>query len=113
VLARQRAADLTTPRYRSFLAFDPQPSLSDVKCPVLLLHGTDDAEVNAVTNLTNLEKGLKATKRATSRRLLGVNHWFQIPAAELIPNSDGTVDPVISGLMLDTVRDWVQLQTVK
>ncbi|WP_426061969.1 alpha/beta hydrolase [Hymenobacter sp. B1770] len=109
-LTRRRAMDLTTPKYRSFLAFDPQPSLTDVKCPVLLLHGTDDAEVNAASNLTSLEKGLKANKRVTSRRLVGVNHWFQTPAAELIPNPDGTVDSVISMPMLDTVRDWVQLQ---
>jgi pimeloyl-ACP methyl ester carboxylesterase len=112
-LARKRAVDVTTPRYRSFLKFDPQPSLTDVRCPVLLVHGTEDAELNATNNLTNLEKGLKANKRVTSRRLVGVNHWFQTPAAELIPNPDGTVDPVISMLMLDTVRDWIQLQTGK
>ncbi|SFQ52933.1 alpha/beta hydrolase [Hymenobacter arizonensis] len=112
-VTRQRATDLTTPRYRSFLAFDPQPGLSGVQCPVLLLHGTDDAEVNATTNLTSLEKGLKANKRVTTRRLVGVNHWFHTPATELIANADGKVDPIISMLMLDTLRDWVQLQVGK
>ena len=106
-LTRSRVEDLTTPWYRYYLAFDPQPTLAEVQCPVLLLNGTDDAEVNAATNLTALEKGLKANKRVTVRRLPGVKHWFQTPAADLIPNTDGTVDPVISTVMLDTVRDWV------
>ncbi|MET4076263.1 alpha/beta fold hydrolase [Hymenobacter sp. UYCo722] len=106
-LIRSRVEDLTTPWFRYYLTFDPQPTLAEVKCPVLLLNGTDDAEVNAAINLTALEKGLKANKRVTVRRLPGVQHWFQTPAAERIPNADGTVDPVISAVMLETVRDWV------
>ena len=110
-LIRGRVEDLTTPWYRYYLTFDPQPKLAEVRCPVLLLNGTDDAEVNATTNLTALEKGLKANKRVTVRRLSGVQHSFQTPAAELIPNADGTVDPVVSTVLLDTVRNWVLQQT--
>ena len=72
---------------------------------------TAQREVNAATNLTALEKGLKANKRVTVRRLSGVQHSFQTPAAELIPNADGTVDPVVSTVLLDTVRNWVLQQT--
>ncbi|MBF9239391.1 alpha/beta hydrolase [Hymenobacter sp. BT683] len=108
--ARSRAAELITPWSRYYLKFDPQPGLADVQCPVLLLNGAEDAEVNAIANLTALEKGLRNNKQVSARRLAGVNHWFQTPAAELIPNPDGTVDPIISTLMLDTVRDWVQQQ---
>ena len=46
-LARARARQLVTPWYRYYLKFDPQPGLAQVQCPVLLLNGTDDAEVNA------------------------------------------------------------------
>ena len=110
-LTRSRVEDLTTPWYRYYLGFDPQPKLAEVQCPVLLLNGTDDAEVNAAINLTALEKGLKTNKRLTVRRLPGVQHWFQMPAAERIPNADGSVDPVVSPVLLDTVRDWVMQQT--
>lgn len=109
-LTRGRVEELTTPWYRYYLGFDPQPTLAQVRCPVLLLNGTDDAEVNAAANLTALEKGLKANKRLTVRRLPGVRHWFQMPAAERIPNADGSVDPVVSPVLLDTVRDWVLQQ---
>lgn len=108
-LIRRRVEETLTPWFRYYLNLDPQPGLAQVKCPVLLLNGTDDAEVNAATNLTALEKGLKANKRVTVRRLPGVKHWFQTPAADLIPNADGTVDPVVSVAMLDAVRDWVLL----
>ena len=106
-LTRSRVEELTSPWYRYYLTFDPQAKLAEVQCPVLLLNGTDDVEVNAATNLTALEKGLKANKRVTVRRLPGVQHWFQTPAAELIPNADGSVDPVVSAVMLNAVRDWV------
>ncbi|WP_210519022.1 alpha/beta fold hydrolase [Hymenobacter terricola] len=106
-LARSRAEQLITPWYRYYLKFDPQLGLADVQCPVLLLNGTDDAEVNAAANLSALEKGLKGNKRVTARRLPGINHWFQTPAAERLAAADGTVDPVVAPVLLDTVRDWV------
>ncbi len=109
-LARARAAELTTPWSRDYLRFDPQAALAGVQCPVLLLNGTDDPEVNAVINLSALEKGLKTNRQVVARRLPGVNHWFQKPAAELLPSADGSVDPAVSGIMLEAVSDWVLQQ---
>ena len=108
--ARARAEDLTSAWYRNYLGFNPQTGLDLVKCPVLLLNGTDDTEVNAALNLTALEKGLKGNKRVTVRRLPGVNHWFQTPAAEMIRNADGTVDPVLAPVVAVTLRDWIVQQ---
>ena len=109
-LLRIRAEGLTTAWYRDYLKFDPQAALAEVQCPVLLLNGTDDAEVNAAVNLTALEKGLKANKRVTVRRLPGVNHWLQTPAAEMIRNADGTVDPVLAPVVVATLREWIAQQ---
>ena len=107
--AHARAEQLITPWYRSYLKFNPQTELAAVQCPVLLLNGTDDVEVNDATNLAALEKGLKANKRITVRRLSGVNHWFQMPVGEL-DAVDGTVAPVTYPALLDVVRDWVLQQ---
>lgn len=106
-VARARAAELTSPWYRFYLKFDPQAGLADVQCPVLLLNGTSDAEVNAAANLAALEKGLRANKRTTVRRLPAVNHWFQTPASDQIA---ATADPAVYPVMLETVRDWVLQQ---
>jgi hypothetical protein len=107
-LARSRAAQITTAWYRAYLKFDPRPALAGVQCPVLLLNGTDDAEVNAAVNLASLEKGLRANKKVTTRRLPGVNHWFQTPSSEQLAVADGTADPVVSPVLLETLREWVQ-----
>ena len=74
-LARARAAELTTPSSRDCLRFNPQAALAGVQCPVLLLNGTDDPEVDAVANLSALEKGLKTNRQVVAtQRLPGVNH---------------------------------------
>ena len=112
-LTRSRATQLTTLWYRYYLKFDPQTNLAQVKCPVLLLQGTDDPEVNAATNLPALEKGLKGNKRVTVRRLPGINHWFQLPASEQLIAPGSSPDLVIAPVVLDSVRDWVLLETAK
>ena len=101
------------PWYRYYLKFDPKLSLGEVQCPVLLLNGTNDAEVNASDNLTALEKGLKSNKRVTVRRLPGVNHLFQTPISEQLVGAGGTSDLLVSTSMLDTVRDWILQQDSK
>jgi pimeloyl-ACP methyl ester carboxylesterase len=106
-LARTRAVQLTTPWQRYYLRFDPQASLADVQCPVLLINGTNDAEVNAAANLAALEKGLRANKRVAVRRLSAVNHLFQTPASELLAATDGTVELVVYPMLLEAMRDWV------
>jgi len=72
---------------------------------VLTLNGTGDSEFGA-TNLAALEKGLKANKRVTARRLPGLNHWFQTPASDLIAAAS-TVDEIMAPVLLDTVGSWV------
>ena len=68
---------LTTPAYRSFLAFDPQSTLAQVQCPVLLLQGENDAQVNATVNLQLLKKGLRGNGRVAELRYPGLDHDLQ------------------------------------
>lgn len=108
---RTRAVDFTSPWNRAFVRFDPRLELGKVQCPVLLLQGTDDAEVEAEPNLAVLEKGLKNNKQVTIRRLVGVNHRFQAPAAQLLASADGQkAEPIIAPAALEAVRDWVLQQ---
>ncbi|HEX8327927.1 MAG TPA: alpha/beta fold hydrolase [Hymenobacter sp.] len=73
---------LTSPAYRSYLAFDPQASLPQVQCPVLLLQGEDDAEMDAVQNLNLLKKGLRNNPKVSELRLPGLTHALQLSKAE-------------------------------
>jgi dienelactone hydrolase len=92
--AQAQAAQMTSAWYRHYLDFNPQPELSKVATAVLLLHGTDDAQVN-ISNLTMLEKGLKSNKRVQTARFEGVNHLFQAPMTEW-PIISGEPKPVVA-----------------
>ena len=101
------AATLLTPWRRYFLAFDPVADLDQVRCPVLLLNGTDDMEAPAELHLTVLEKELKSVNRnTTAKRLPGVNHLFQPIKTEWVL-MNGEMKPVFSPVAQEVIRDWI------
>ncbi|WP_165370587.1 alpha/beta hydrolase family protein [Hymenobacter persicinus] len=106
--AQTSAAQMTTPWFRYFLEFDPQAELVKVQCPVLLLNGTLDSQVG-VSNLPLLERGLRASKRVVSRKLVGVNHQFQAPEQEW-PLVGGQPKPAFSTAAQESIRDFVRQQ---
>ncbi len=75
--AQASATELTSFRYRYFLAFNPLEHLPEVRCPVLLLNGTADLYVAADPNIAALRQALRNTKDVTVKKLPGVNHLFQ------------------------------------
>lgn len=98
---------LLTPWYRYFLTFDPIAELAEVKCPVLLLNGTDDLEAPADLHLLQLEKELKSINHSTtSKRLLGVNHLFQPAKTEWVL-MNGEMRPMFSPVAQETIREWM------
>lgn len=105
-MARARAVQLTSPWSRYFLDFDPLRSLSDVRCPVLALNGTDDLQVGAATNLPLLQKGLKDNHDVTVKKLSGVNHLFQ-PDPQEWPLVNGQQQATFSPKALETIREWI------
>ncbi|WBA41524.1 alpha/beta hydrolase family protein [Hymenobacter canadensis] len=104
--AKNRAIDLTSFRYRSLLRFNPGILLNKVKCPVLLLNGTADLEVQADTNLDALSLALEKNMRVTRKKLFGVNHQFQAdPANWALVN--GQRQETFSPVALEAVRSWI------
>ncbi|WP_082115904.1 alpha/beta hydrolase family protein [Hymenobacter terrenus] len=97
---------LTTPAYRSYLAFDPQPTLANVRCPVLLLQGEDDAEVNATVNLTLLKKGLHSNPHVAELRYPGLNHALQFSSAKTAGVSPAPTSPDAPA----NIRTWIMSQ---
>ncbi|MDO7844852.1 acyl-CoA thioester hydrolase/BAAT C-terminal domain-containing protein [Hymenobacter sp. M29] len=97
---------LTTPAYRSYLSFDPQPELPAVKCPVLLLQGEADQQVNANANLASLKKGLRSNARVVELRYPNLNHALQFA-------SDSPADAASAAFNPDTPADiykWISTQ---
>jgi alpha-beta hydrolase superfamily lysophospholipase len=112
--AQASAAEMTSARYRYFLAFNPVEKLAAVNCPVLLLNGTADLTINADANMGPLEKGLKLGKNkgVTVRKLVGVNHLFQ-PDATKWPIINGQPQPNFSPEAEEAIREWITIQAKK
>ena len=110
--AQTSAAEMTSARYRYFLAFDPLARLPAVACPVLLLNGTNDLTVNADANLAALAKGLKANKGVAVRKVPGANHLFQ-PDPSQWPILAGQPQANFSPFAQESIRAWIMEQTKK
>lgn len=110
--AQASAAELTSPRYRHFLSFNPTEKLTAVTCPVLLLHGTADTYAAADANLPLLAKGLKGNKNVVSKKLPGVNHLFQSDPAEW-PIVAGQQRETFSPQAQEMIREWIIGQAKK
>ena len=112
VTAQASAAEMTSARYRYFLAFNPIEKLAAVNCPVLLLNGTSDLTINADANLSALNKGLSKNKAVVAKKLAGVNHLFQ-PDLTKWPIVNGQQQPNFSPEAQETIREWIMAQAKK
>ena len=112
VTAQASAAEMTSTRYRYFLAFNPVEKLLAINCPVLLLNGTSDLTVNADANLNALKSGLIKNKGLVVKRLSGVNHLFQSEPSRW-PIVNGQPQPNFSPEAEDIIREWIMAQAKK
>ncbi len=104
-------ARLATPWMRTFLAYDPRPTLAKVRCPVLALNGANDLQVPCRDNLDAIAQALATggNTRATTRALPGLNHLFQ-PSATGAPSEYGKIEETFSPEALAAIADWVAAQ---
>jgi uncharacterized protein len=96
-----------------WLAYDVQPYLRKVACPVLAINGSKDCQVPPKENLGGIERALTegGNRTVTIRELPGLNHLFQTcgtgATSEYIK-----IEETMSPLALGTVTDWIGKQTV-
>ncbi len=99
---------LMSPWFRYFLAYDPVPTLRQLKCPVLAINGSLDMQVPPKENLPGIEAALKAggNKDFLVKELPGLNHLFQT-ATTGAPLEYATIEETISPVALSTMGDWI------
>lgn len=75
----QTAASMTSPWMMYFIKYDPAPTLSKVKCPVLAVNGSKDLQVPPKMNLKAIKAALRkgGNKNVTTKEYPGLNHLFQ------------------------------------
>jgi len=104
--------NLLSPWYRFFLTYDPKPTLTKVKCPVLAINGEKDLQVSPKENLSAIEEALKAggNQNYTIKELPGLNHLFQTAQTGL-SSEYAKIEETISPIALKMIGDWILEQT--
>jgi len=105
-------AAFTSPWFRYFLAYDPEPTLEEVKCPVLALFGEKDLQVSVKQNLPVMEKAFKKgnNRDATFKVFPQANHLF-LKAKTGSPSEYASLEKVFVPDFLDTISTWILSQT--
>ena len=110
--AEAQIKSILSPWFRYFLTYDPSPTLTKVKCPVLAINGEKDLQVPPKENLAAIEEALKAggNNSYTIKELSGLNHLFQ--TAETGSLSEyAKIEETISPTALKIMSDWILEQT--
>jgi len=102
---------LTSPWVRYFIAYDPAPTLREVKCPVLAINGEKDLQVSPKRNLPAIQKALKegGNHHVEADELSGLNHLFQTAKTGL-PNEYGEIGETMSPVAMERVASWILRQ---
>ncbi len=104
--AETLAKDDTTPWERYFLAYDPAPTLAQLRVPVLVLNGSLDVQVPAKENLAAAREALRNNPDATVIELPGMNHLLQ-DAKTGAPNEYNDIEETMSPAALKIITDWL------
>jgi len=103
---------LLSPWLKFFLTYDPEPTLSKVKCPVLAINGEKDLQVPPRENLIVIEEALISggNQDYTIKEIPNLNHLFQTAQTGL-PSEYAKIEETISPVALKIISDWILEQT--
>jgi pimeloyl-ACP methyl ester carboxylesterase len=106
--ANAMAETFSTHWWKYFGAYDPQPVLQKVKCPVLAINGSADIQVPAVASIHGIEAALKkgGNKQFTTKQFDGLNHLFQ-KCTKCTVAEYGELETTIEPEVLATIGDWL------
>jgi fermentation-respiration switch protein FrsA (DUF1100 family) len=101
-------AQLRTPWWRYFIAYNPQPVLALLSCKVLAINGSRDIQV-LPENLQAIEQALKKSnvKKYSIREIPGLNHLFQ-DCYYCVVGEYGALQETISPRALQIIGDWLK-----
>lgn len=98
--------------FRFFLKYDPHPTLTKVRIPVLAITGEKDLQAPPKENLSGIAAALKegGNKDYTTVMLPQLNHLLQTSQTGL-PSEYGEIEETISPVALQTISDWILKRT--
>ena len=96
--------------FRAFFAYDPQPTLRKVRCPVLALNGDKDVQVSSSQNLPAIRAALAANHDVEIDELPNLNHLFQTAKTGAI-GEYGQIEETMAPAALDIITRWIVRHT--
>jgi len=99
---------MTSPWFRDFLDYDPQPVLARLSGPVLALNGDRDLQVDADESVPLLRKAYEKSgnRDFTVMEIAGVNHLFQ-KAQSGSPALYGAIEETMAPEVLKALGRWL------
>jgi fermentation-respiration switch protein FrsA (DUF1100 family) len=103
-----------SPWFRFFATYDPKPALSKLKCPVLVLNGSNDLQVPPSANLPAIVQALEAggNKDYEVVKFPMLNHLFQTSETGS-PADYNNIEETIAPVALETISNWILRHTAK
>ncbi len=95
---------VTMPWYVEFVKLTPGKYLKEIKCPMLALNGTWDAQVDCDMNLKAIASDVPTAKIVAFPEL---NHLFQEAADRSGSMQYGSIQQTISPDVLRTIANWI------
>ena len=105
-------AQLLSPWYRYFIAYDPAPVLEQVNCPVLALSGGKDVQVTPRENLAGIETALErgGNPDVTLVELPDLNHFFQTAETGAV-SEYAEISETFAPVALERIAGWIGERT--
>jgi uncharacterized protein len=103
-------AQVSSPWFRWFLAYDPRATLRRVRVPVLALNGMLDLQVPYEPNLAAIGEALRAGGNPDHEQtaLAGLNHLFQTSRSGTgSPTEYAAIEETMSPAVLERVSAWI------
>lgn len=109
-IASAAAAELCTPWFRFFLTHDPTRDLRQLSCPVLVLNGSKDIQVDPNLNVPAIREALAANPESEILVLPGLNHLFQACDTGNV-DEYRSLEQTFSPDALKIIGDWIMDQS--
>jgi pimeloyl-ACP methyl ester carboxylesterase len=103
---------VNSPWFRGLLEYDPALTLSQIKCPVLVLNGEKDLQVPPQQNLPPIRHALESAGNPNFEvdELPGLNHLFQTAKTGAV-SEYSDIEETISPVVLEKIASWILQQT--
>jgi hypothetical protein len=99
---------MQSPRFATYLAYDPTLALNKVKCPVYALNGERDLEILADIHLPAIKRHLATggNKKVKTEKLSKLNHRFQ-KAEKGFPNEYSKIEVTFEVSAMKKIASWI------